>query len=197
VSIKHAFTNPKSDSADTTITQPSHWNADHIGAALVLLEQHTASSSATLDFTTCISSTYDSYLIELVALKTSGSALLNLLMSTDGGSNWDTTAAHYAWEMQAVTHSGWGYPYSTGDTKIQLNNYLGTGRMDGQLHLYTSDTRPSLTGQLNQEYTDYPNTAVFIFACYLGSSAVTALRFIPASGNITSGTIRVYGLAKA
>ena len=33
--------------------------------ALVLLEQHTASSSATLDFTTCITSTYDEYVIEM------------------------------------------------------------------------------------------------------------------------------------
>lgn len=28
--IKHAFTNPKSDGADTTVTRPSDWNADHV-----------------------------------------------------------------------------------------------------------------------------------------------------------------------
>jgi hypothetical protein len=34
--IKHAFTNPKEDSADDTITQPSHWNADHIGSSAIV-----------------------------------------------------------------------------------------------------------------------------------------------------------------
>jgi hypothetical protein len=29
VGIKHAFTNPKSDGTDTTVTRPSDWNADH------------------------------------------------------------------------------------------------------------------------------------------------------------------------
>lgn len=29
VSVKHAFTNPKSDGGDTTVVRPSDWNADH------------------------------------------------------------------------------------------------------------------------------------------------------------------------
>lgn len=29
ISLKHAFENPKSDSGDTTIVQPSDWNAEH------------------------------------------------------------------------------------------------------------------------------------------------------------------------
>lgn len=29
VSLKHRFTNPKSDSGDTTIVQPSNWNDEH------------------------------------------------------------------------------------------------------------------------------------------------------------------------
>ena len=32
MSIKHAFTNPKSDGADATIVRPSDWNADHSGS---------------------------------------------------------------------------------------------------------------------------------------------------------------------
>jgi hypothetical protein len=33
--VKHAFTNPKADGADATITRPSDWNADHTVADLV------------------------------------------------------------------------------------------------------------------------------------------------------------------
>lgn len=30
ISLKHSFTNPKSDGADATITRPSDWNAEHV-----------------------------------------------------------------------------------------------------------------------------------------------------------------------
>lgn len=30
ISLKHAFTNPKSDGGDTTVTRPSDWNAEHL-----------------------------------------------------------------------------------------------------------------------------------------------------------------------
>ena len=29
VSLKHAFTSPKTDGADATLVQPSNWNAEH------------------------------------------------------------------------------------------------------------------------------------------------------------------------
>ena len=31
MAIKHAFTSPKADGADTTLVRPANWNADHIG----------------------------------------------------------------------------------------------------------------------------------------------------------------------
>jgi hypothetical protein len=30
VSLKHAFTNPKSDGGDATVVRPSNWNAEHV-----------------------------------------------------------------------------------------------------------------------------------------------------------------------
>ena len=54
---------------------------------LVLLEQHTASSSATLDFTASITSAYDDYLIELVnVVPATNTVDLYMRVSTDGGS---------------------------------------------------------------------------------------------------------------
>jgi len=31
MAIKHAFTSPKADGADTTLVRPVDWNADHVG----------------------------------------------------------------------------------------------------------------------------------------------------------------------
>jgi hypothetical protein len=37
-SITHAFTNPKSDGADATITRPSDWNAAHVKTGMAELD---------------------------------------------------------------------------------------------------------------------------------------------------------------
>lgn len=36
MAVKHAFTNPKSDGADHTVTRPSDWNADHVVDASIV-----------------------------------------------------------------------------------------------------------------------------------------------------------------
>lgn len=45
--VKHAFTNPKADGADTTITRPSDWNADHTGIQFTLLTADMGAKSDT------------------------------------------------------------------------------------------------------------------------------------------------------
>src|SRR5690348_10915535 len=67
------------------------------GGAMTLLEQHTASSSASLNFTTCLSSTYDTYQIFLdQLLPATNTANVLLRVSTNGGSSYDS-GSHYDW----------------------------------------------------------------------------------------------------
>src|SRR5689334_13079909 len=47
-------------------------------------------------------------------------------LSTNGGSSYDTTSGHYAWNIQDFDNSGASYGGSTSDTKIGLQK-LGTG----------------------------------------------------------------------
>src|SRR5271165_3582301 len=59
--------------------------------SFVLVEEHTAASSAALNFTTCLTATYDDYDIEFVSLlPASGSNDVMLQVSTNGGSTYDT-----------------------------------------------------------------------------------------------------------
>lgn len=53
ISLKHAFTNPKADGADATITRPSDWNAEHTitMATGKLLGRTTASAGAVEEIT--------------------------------------------------------------------------------------------------------------------------------------------------
>jgi hypothetical protein len=180
------------------------------GGALVLLEQHTAATSASLDFTTCISSTYDEYMIEILAIvPATNAAALYLEMGTGGGPSWDTTAAHYSWQSWRFIPDGSnGFAGDASAAEIIID---GNGGVEG----ISSD---AAYGGLSASYrlfnpnsgTVYPtifgNSVVYsanpaIDACvtggrYIQTTVITGLRFIMSSGNIATGTIRIYGIAK-
>ena len=172
--------------------------------ALVLLEQHTASASASLDFTTGLSSTYDDYRLELVnVLPTTTGADLNLQVSTDGGVTWDTSAiySHVFWLWRASSTQVTG---STSDTAVPLSwsgisNDATRGGLRGSLSLYLSGggaTYLGVTGFLQEWWTGSDLFGVQVSAQYRSTTTVNALRFVLTSGTIASGTIRCYGVAK-
>lgn len=177
------------------------------GGALVLLEQHTASASATLDFTTAITSTYDTYLIELLnVIPATDAALLWLRVSTDGGSTFDTSAS-YSDELFAFNGGGSAASGATGGTKSILTRTVrGNGSapgsswgVTGHLTLY-DPLSASLYKQFVGEVHYYHSAGVrdrgVVGGAWESATAVNAIRFLFSSGNITSGTIRVYGIAK-
>jgi hypothetical protein len=61
-------------------------------ATLVLLSTQTASSSATISFTTGLDSTYDEYIFKFINIKPATDAVkFQFNMSTDSGSNYNVT----------------------------------------------------------------------------------------------------------
>lgn len=172
--------------------------------SFVLVETKTASASASLDFTSCITSTYDSYVFDFVnVLPATDNQTIHMRVSTDGGSNWLSTSiynyANYVWKSSSAGAGG-----STGTTSINLlfNNVDAdtatpgvTGRM--YLHAPGSAVHKHVTGQ----FTHFgENSSGFLGAMLAGrittTSAVNAVQFYFASGNIASGVIRCYGVAK-
>lgn len=174
--------------------------------ALVLLEQHTASASSSLDFTTAITSTYDEYLIELVdILPATNGSTLRMLASTNGGSSYDT-GTNYATAYNRWSKTGQSQAGAASDSNIDLGGGLGLSNDSteqgfvGSVRLYnplgTSGWK-KVRGQSTWWYSGTPELlGASIAAAYKSASAVNALRFIMSSGNITSGTIRIYGVAK-
>lgn len=175
------------------------------GSGLVLIEEHTASTSAELDFTTCISATYDDYQINLLnVLPATAAQPLFLQMSTNGGSTYDT-GSNYSWaNNQAAGGGGGATNGSGGDIGIILGpGQQPTSATDGGLSGHFGFTNPAnaagykmVTGQSyaldsRDETFAVRNTG----GTYLSSTAVNAFRLIFASGNITSGTARCYGFS--
>lgn len=179
------------------------------GAAggFIFLEAHTASTSATLDFTTFISSTYDTYVIKLTSLvMATNSVDLLMRMGTGGGPTYDT-GANYSGDRFVWRSGGSALEGGTGATSIQLtygshinNGTAALAGVSGEFHLYDPQSTALYKAVSGRSvFYDASNFRVTtdVRGAYESTTAVTAVRFFASSGNITSGTIRIYGLTKS
>ena len=172
------------------------------GAGLVLLEQHSASSSAELDFTAWYSAAYDEYIIDAISLKpaTSGVDLL-WQCSTNGGSSYDTTS-NYDWSknISGTTTSFQAYTQSASDTAGRFVGFSSSTPSHFSLRLFDPGNATTFKGA--QGYVTFSGSDGnwYFGHClwrYKGTSPVNAFRLLYSSGNIASGTVRVYGVAKS
>lgn len=174
----------------------------------ILVEEHTAATSAELDFTTCISSTYDDYQIRIVNLAQSANSVsLYMQMSTNGGSSYDTGSS-YAWNTLNYKDLG-GFSGNNSDSGIIIGQgsvgwYSSTYTMSSVLNLsdpLSSTLYKTVHGEgfamnaINQG-TGTNTGGIIENGVYMNVAAVNAFRLIPASGTLTIGTVRCYGLAK-
>lgn len=173
----------------------------------ILQEQHTASNSANLAFTTCISSSYDNYAVTMVnLLPATDLTNINLNFSTNGGSSYDT-GTNYTTAGFRSSATGTAVAGGTSKTLIGLDagggikNVAADGGLNGTFYLFG----PGLGATVHTRFTENagtydgsgsPDVTITGAASYVASAAVNAFRIIAASGNITSGTVRCYGIAK-
>jgi len=169
---------------------------------LVYLSSVTASTSATLDFTSSIDSTYYAYYFVMNQIKmASANEAPAVRFSTDGGSTWKT--ANYS--DQATGGGNNGFQNSGSSSRDRMNMGLGGNSLAAASWVtgYLVLTNPSQ----NLYPMIYGDTLIFDPAAnqiqfntrfagvYQANSVVNAVRFLGASGgNFTSGTIKMYGM---
>lgn len=167
-----------------------------------LLEQHTVSGAASIDFTTGMSSAYDEYILDLhnVTLSTAGTALLQF--STNGGSSYDTTAANYFTgfllrQMDGTFNSSGNSSSAAGVVAINNVNTTQPG-VSGRYVIYNPSGSYK---QVTFQYTTFDSGNNYYSYTGAGVEKVTtqatAARLIAVTGGVTiSGTVRLYGVAK-
>ena len=203
ISVQAVFTG--SIVVTPTFVFTSQVGATGSSGSFVLIEEHTASSSAALSFTSCISSTYDEYKIEFVSiLPANDAAELDLQFSTNGGSSYDG-GSNYAWVVLEAVFNGTGNGGSNPDTKIVLapaTTNSGTNPFSGSVTLYNplnATASKNLIGDFVFQ-TSTGDTRQFrniMSGTYRVNTAANAFQISSiGGGNIASGTIRCYGLAK-
>lgn len=171
--------------------------------SLALLQTQDASSSASLDFTTGFSTNYTNYLVTIRNL-TAGTAAAQLYMkvTTDGGSNWlggtgYTSGVNYnALNSTTLTNGNTsaGAQFRLTGTGISTSA-PGYGADIWCMNVNTGGVM-SIVGQCSF----LPNGGTYSYGTIVGynsgSLTVDGFQFLMSSGNISTGTISVYGLVK-
>ena len=170
-------------------------------SGMVLLSRQTASASANIDFTANIGSAFDSYEIHIDHAKlSSDSQDLYMRTSTNGGSSYDTGASNYSYNYTANTAGA-----ISGNSTITGNNInVNVSALGNDTNEFFSAKiriiKPSATDQTAMFVEGYgfnpsgDQLSWHGFAKRLSAADVDAIRFIPSSGNITSGIFKLYGI---
>ncbi len=173
--------------------------------AFVLLEQHTAAnSSPNLDFTTFYSSSYDEYAIEFVNLvPATNNIIIQMRMSTDGGSTYDSGSNYSC--VGSYLYSGGTGVGTAADSATLITLWDGVSNSSnygfcGNARFFSPGST-SLYKVVTGQGFAFSGSASKIFGTnfwgvYRSATAVNAFRVFSSSGNLTSGIVRIYGIAK-
>lgn len=187
----------------TTILDNGSFSAS-LGS-MVLISEQTASSSSSISFTSGINSTYPIYHFEIINIHAQNDIVDFKLSFTTDGTNFNATQTSTF--LGAYHHEGDAYSgldYYAGEDVAQsspagLADNLGADNdqsFSGTLNLFNPSSTTFIkhwlcansygeANALNSGYqAGYVNT----------TNAVTGVRFQMASGNIDSGTIKLYGI---
>jgi len=179
------------------------------GGALNLISTQTASSSATISFTSGIDSTYKEYIFKFYDIHPATDNVdFKFNMSADGGSNYNvtkTSTGFYAYNFESG--SGQGIDYEASYDLAQSTSFqflaadVGNANDEscvGTLHLFDPSNTTFVKHFIfvGNRYVATPISANDYFAGYGNTtSAVNAVQFKFSSGNIDAGTIKLYGVS--
>ena len=175
---------------------------------ITLISSQTASASATISFTSGLTSTYKAYKFVFVNIHpATDSVNFEFNMSTDSGSNYNvtkTTTFFNAYHKEDASDAG--ITYDTGrdlaqSTSFQpLSHAVGNDNdqnVGGTLTLFnpssTTYVKHFIANININEFRDYNNNG-FTAGYANTTSAINAIQFKFASGNIDAGVIYMYGI---
>jgi len=183
------------------------FEAGDLGGSMVLLSTLTASSSATLSFTSSIDSTYDSYLFKFINIHPETDQKKFMFQGTTDGSNFNTTMTtswFQAYHDEADENTTLSYiageDQAQGTAFQSLCEDLGNDadqNFCGELQIFNPSSTTFVkhfTAKGNETYfSNYSNNA-YVAGYFNTTSAITGLQFKMESGDIDAGVIKMYGI---
>jgi len=179
------------------------------GGAMTLLATQTASSSATLSFTSNIDDTYDEYVFKYYDINpATDNAALGFQVDTGTNTNYNqtmTTTSFQAHHDEGDTETALGY--ETGMDQAQGSGFqmlvqtnAGNGSDEsgaGYLHLFAPSSGTFVKhfiSRSNVYWASNGATSLFVAGYINTATAITRVQFKPESGNF-DGVIKLYGIS--
>jgi hypothetical protein len=176
--------------------------------ALVLLSTQTASSSASLSFTSGIDSTYDSYVFKFYNIHPqTDTSEFDFQASTDGGSTYATTLTSTVFFAQHHENdTGTKFEYNSGEDSAQSTDFqtlfINQGsdadeNGSGTLTIYNPSSTTFVKhfiSRCHNNHYDNRTGDVYVAGYFNTTNAINAIRFQFSSGNIDDGIIKMYGV---
>jgi hypothetical protein len=173
-------------------------------SALIFLSTVTASNSATVDIETTFNSTYTNYLLVVadVSLVTGGGTLQALLKINGTYQTGSYRSFLISGDSSATTITGTNQDLPA-STPANVFISLGQGNRNGGFTMLiqapsdTANYKPiSFNGSFNNN-SGQITTVIGSIMNLSGTQAMTGIRFQASSGNIDTGTFRLYGIANS
>ena len=185
--------------------------AGDVGGSLNLISTSTASSSSTIDITSGIDSTYKEYIVKFINIHPATDSV-HFLFQGDTGTNTSYNQTITSAAFRAYNYEGAGTPtlqyYASGDLDQDTDFHYMTGNagvgndndqsFNGTMHLFDPSNTTFVKHFLIDTHSHGPSnyTMRFFAGGYFNTTtAITRLRFKFSSGNIDSGTIKLYGVS--
>jgi hypothetical protein len=195
---------------NNSIANVTAYNVAIATGNMVLISSQTASASASISFTTGISSTYKEYQFYFINCHpATDDATLQFNMSTDSGSNYNVTKTSTSFRTlngetngySELTYQGSSdLAQATGfqdlDTAGGCSNANDIG-LSGSLIIFNPSSTTYVKhfiANTNQHTSDGYQHNSFIAGYGNTTSAINAIQFKFTSGNIDDGTILMYGI---
>ncbi|MDJ0827911.1 MAG: hypothetical protein QNJ16_20690 [Rhodobacter sp.] len=168
-----------------------------------------ASNDATIEFTGFDNSKYDAYVFDIANLEpiTDG-AQLYARTSTDGGTSYDSGPSDYVTAGEYAVPTGTNVLTTATGSAMALSNSgtdgvgnaAGEDGLSGEVRLHGPHLakRTRMTARVSYYRSNFSDLAVGYYTGERDSAAdVDAIQFLFSTGNISAGTITMYGLRNA
>ena len=181
--------------------------------SMVFINKITASSSATIDFTSGIDSTYKEYVFTFKDIHPQTDAA-SLVFQADTGTNTNynqtmTTTMFRSYHSEDGSQSGLGYITTSGEDQAQETNFqklihgsaIGNDNDQSGVGILQVFNPSSTTfvkhfiSRTNAVHQSDISMDMYVAGYFNTSTALTRFRFKMDSGNMDSGTIKMYGVS--